>query len=101
MNVKFEKENKELFFEITEEIDHHKVEKLRRELDYEIQRYMPRKVVFDFNNVSFMDSAGIGMIIGRYKMMKMIGGNVEVCNVTETLKRIFDMGGITKIIKIV
>lgn len=72
MNVKFKRENKELIFEIIEEIDHHEVEKLRRELDYEIQRYMPRKVVFDFNKVSFMDSAGIGMVLGRYKMMKML-----------------------------
>ena len=72
MNVFFEKENRELLFEITEEIDHHKAEFLRRELDYEIQRYMPRKVVFDFNKVTFMDSAGIGMVLGRYRMMKML-----------------------------
>ena len=72
MNVNYEKENKNLLFEITEEIDHHKVEELRRKADYEIEKYMPRKVIFDFNKVSFMDSAGIGMVLGRYKMMKML-----------------------------
>lgn len=72
MNVNYEKENKKLLFEVTEEIDHHKAEELRRKLDYEIQRYMPRKVVFNFNKVTFMDSSGIGMVLGRYKMMKML-----------------------------
>lgn len=75
MNVNYEKENKKLLFEITEEIDHHKAEELRRKLDYEIQRYMPRKVVFNFDKVTFMDSAGIGMVLGRYKMMKMLRRN--------------------------
>lgn len=72
LNVNYEKENKKLLFEVTEEIDHHKAEELRRKLDYEIQRYMPRKVVFNFNKVTFMDSSGIGMVLGRYKMMKML-----------------------------
>ena len=100
MNVFFEKENKNLTFEITEEIDHHKAELLRKELDYEIQRYMPRKVVFDFNKVSFMDSAGIGMVLGRYKMMKMLGGSIEIKNTNNSLKRIFEMSGINKICNI-
>ena len=42
---------------------------------------MPRKVVFDFDKVSFMDSSGIGMIIGRYKTANMLGGKVEMTNV--------------------
>ena len=74
LNVNYKKEDKKLLFEITEEIDHHEAEELRRKLDYEIQRYMPRKVVFDFNKVAFMDSSGIGMVLGRYKMMKMLRG---------------------------
>ena len=100
MNIDFDKKNKELMFEITEEIDHHEVEKLRRELDYEIQRYMPRKVIFDFNKVSFMDSAGIGMVLGRYRMMKMLGGKVELINVSKTLKKTFEISGLSKIIEI-
>ena len=100
MNIKYEKENKVLNFQITEEIDHYIVENLRREADDEITRYMPRKVVFDFSNVSFMDSAGIGMIIGRYKTMKMLGGSFEIVNVSKSVKKILEMSGITKIIPI-
>lgn len=100
MNSKYIQEDKLLILEITEEVDHHTTESIRRVADNEITRYMPRKVVLDFNNVSFMDSSGIGMILGRYKMVKMIGGSLEMKNVSKSVKKIFDMSGITKICKI-
>jgi len=100
LNVNFLKEDKLLLLEITEEIDHHTTEKIRRRADDEITRHMPRKVIFDFNNVSFMDSAGIGMLIGRYKMMKMIGGSLELTNVNQSVKKVLEMSGVLKIIPI-
>lgn len=100
MNSKYIGEDKLLVLEITEEIDHHTTESIRRVADNEITRYMPRKVILDFNNVSFMDSAGIGMVLGRYKMIKMLGGNLEIKNVSRSVKKILEMSGITKIIPI-
>lgn len=61
---------------------------------------MPRKVILDFNKVSFMDSAGIGMIIGRYKMIKMLGGELEIENATRSVRKVLEMSGITKIISL-
>ena len=98
MNINFIKQDKQLIVEVTEEIDHHVAEKIRRKVDDEITRYMPRKTIFDFSRVSFMDSAGIGMIIGRYKMMKLIGGEMEIVNISPNVKRILEMSGISKII---
>ncbi len=98
MNISYQKEDKQLLVEITEEIDHHVAEKIRRKVDDEITRYMPRKTIFDFSRVSFMDSAGIGMIIGRYKMMKLIGGSLEIINISQTVRRILEMSGVNKII---
>ncbi len=98
MKISYQKEDKQLLVEITEEIDHHVAEKIRRKVDDEITRYMPRKTIFDFSRVSFMDSAGIGMIIGRYKMMKLIGGEMEIVNISPNVKRILEMSGISKII---
>ena len=72
MNVHYEEKDKLLLLELTEEIDHHTTEKIRRKADYEMERYMPKRVIFDFNRVTFMDSAGIGMLMGRYKMIKML-----------------------------
>ena len=100
MNLDYKKKDKLLFIEMTEEIDHHIAEKVRRKVDNEITRYMPRKTILDFTRVSFMDSAGIGMIIGRYKMMKLIGGSLELSNVNENIKKILEMSGISKIIEI-
>lgn len=96
----YNEKDKLLSFKITEEIDHHTTEKIRRRMDNEITKYMPRKIVFDFNQVTFMDSAGIGMLIGRYKMVKMLGGSAELMNVKPSIRKIFEMCGVLKIIPI-
>ena len=100
METKFYKKDKILVFKITEEVDDNSVQKIRRRADYEIERYMPKRVVFDFDNVTFMDSAGIGLIIGRYKFANMLGGTLEVANLTNSVKKIFEMSGILKLIPI-
>ena len=100
MESKFYEEDKLLVFKITDEIDDCSVQKIRRRADYEIERYMPKKVVFDFDSVTFMDSAGIGLIIGRYKFTNMLGGKLEVANLTQNVKKIFEMSGILKLIPI-
>jgi stage II sporulation protein AA (anti-sigma F factor antagonist) len=100
LNVKHFIEDKILIFEITEELDHHASDKIRKRTDYEIQRFMPKRVIFDFKRVNFMDSAGIGLIIGRYKQAECYGGKLEMMNVNEKVKRVFEMSGILKIIPI-
>lgn len=100
LNSKYIQEDKLLILKITEEIDHHTTQDIRRKADNEITRYMPRKVVFDFDSVTFMDSAGIGLIIGRYKFANMLGGKLEVANLTQNVKKIFEMSGILKLIPV-
>ena len=100
MESKFYKEDKLLVFKITEDIDDHSVQKIRRRADYEIERYMPKRVVFDFDSVTFMDSAGIGLLIGRYKFTNLLGGRLEIANVTQSVQKIFEMSGILKLIPI-
>ena len=100
MESKFYEDKKMLVFKITDEIDDCSVQKIRRRADYEIERYMPRKVVFDFDSVTFMDSAGIGLIIGRYKFINMLGGKLEVANLTQSVRKIFEMSGILKLIPV-
>lgn len=91
---------KVLTLKITEEIDEHTTEKMRRKIDNEITRFLPRKVVFDFSNVTFMDSAGIGMLLGRYKVIRMLGGKLEIININRQIKKLFEMSGILKIIPV-
>lgn len=99
MEVKYYEEPRLLLFKITEEIDECKVKQIRRKADYEIERYMPKRVVFDFNRVTFMDSAGIGMVIGRYKQAAMLGGKLELTNLTDSVRKIFQMSGVLRLIK--
>lgn len=72
MEVEYYNQQKLLVLQITEEIDECNVKKIRRRADYEIERFMPKRVIFDFNRVTFMDSSGIGMVIGRYKQTVML-----------------------------
>ena len=96
----YNRQEKTLFILLDEEIDQDTVDKIKRNIDDEIERYIPRKVVFDFSNITFMDSSGIGMLLGRYKLIKLIDAEMEIDNVSRTIKRIFDMSGIERIIKI-
>lgn len=73
MHVEYEKKEKKLLFKIDEEIDHYNCEKIKKRADYEIEIHIPKKVIFDLENVTFMDSSGIGMLIGRYKLEAMLG----------------------------
>ena len=72
MITNYYERDKLLVFKINEEIDECTVKNIRRKADYEIERFMPREVVFDFDNVTFMDSAGIGMVIGRFKQAQLL-----------------------------
>ena len=98
MQVNYYEKDKLLIFKINEEIDECSVKNIRRKADYEIERFMPREVIFDFDSVSFMDSAGIGMIIGRYKQAQMLGGKTEITNLSKGVKKILKMSGVLKII---
>ena len=100
MDVNYLKQDKHLLIKFTEDIDHHTTEKIRRIADYEIERYIPRKIIFDFNNVSFMDSAGIGLILGRYKNALSLGIKVEIINVNNSIYKILKMSGITRLLNV-
>ena len=100
MESKFYEDKKMLVFKITDEIDDCSVQKIRRRADYEIERYMPKRVIFDFDSVTFMDSAGIGLLIGRYKFTNLLGGQLEIANLTQSVRKIFEMSGILKLIPV-
>ncbi len=98
MESKFYERDKLLVFRIKDEIDDCSVQLIRRKADNEIERYMPKKVIFDFDSVTFMDSSGIGFLIGRYKFAKMLGAKVEISNLTKNVMKVFEMSGILKLI---
>ena len=100
MISEYSKENRKLIIRITEEIDQHTADKIRRKIDNDIEIYSPKKVIFDFSGIEFMDSSAIGMVLGRFKIVKMLGGSFEIINVNKRMKKIFDMSGVSRIITI-
>ncbi len=87
-----------LFVKLPEEIDHHKVRSLAMEIDQAIVEKAPEKVVFDFDKVQFMDSSGIGLLIGRYRNMQCLGGSVCIYGVHGHMEKLIAMSGIEKYI---
>ncbi len=84
---------------VTDDLDHHTVMKLREYSDRLIQAGNMKHVIFDFTGVGFMDSSGIGLIMGRYKKVMFLGGRAAVTNVGEAVNRIFSLSGLYQIIE--
>lgn len=77
-NVSFILTNKILYAYLSGEIDHHTAQFLRRLIDEKIADQMPDELVMDFSNVGFMDSSGVGLILGRLKQMNAYEGKMRV-----------------------
>ena len=99
MFLKFNKVDDKLVVTLVGELDHHSAEEVRVKIDDRISRENIRKLVLDFSGVTFMDSSGIGVIIGRYKKISMRSGEVNIISVSKSIKRVFELSGIFKIIK--
>ena len=97
MNVILRHTGKDLTAEIIGEIDHHSAGIIREQTDSEIERLKPANLRLDFSKVTFMDSSGIGLIMGRYRLMKLVGGNVSVVNVPASLQRMIQISGISSL----
>ena len=84
---------------LPEELDHHNTEEIREKTDRLIEEHQIKCVIFDFADTNFMDSSGIGMVLGRYKLIQKRGGNVGVASLKPTVRKIFKMSGIFKILE--
>lgn len=97
--TEFEIIKRSLIIHLNQELDHHCALKLREKSDKLIEKENIKNVIFDFNGISFMDSSGIGVIMGRYKRVIFIGGKVAVVGVGSSIDRIFHLSGLYKIIE--
>lgn len=87
-----------ILMRVSGELDHHTADCIRKTLEREIRRSGAVNIALDFSRVTFMDSSGIGMIIGRYKTAKALGGNVIIFDAGEQIRRILDMAGLTSLV---
>lgn len=94
MLVEFLSNGRELTAKLRGEIDQHTGGKMREEIDSYVERSKPLLLKLDFSKVKFMDSSGIGLIMGRYRLMKITGGKLAVINIPPHLQRIIMLSGI-------
>lgn len=100
MAIELQMNEEALSAKISGEIDHHSAALMRAELDEKIRNLNPKKLSLDFSAVSFMDSSGIGFIMGRYKLMNEISGTVEVVNTPAPINKVLRLAGLDKIVNI-
>ncbi|MEG1254705.1 anti-sigma F factor antagonist [Clostridium sp.] len=98
MLLRFEPLHDKVVVTLQGELDHHSAEEVRTRVDDILDKDGYKVLIFNFSGVNFMDSSGIGAVIGRYKKMSLRGGKVCLTNVTPTVKRIFELSGMFKII---
>ncbi len=90
--------NRLILVRISGEIDHHMADELRRRVERELKYSGAINIAFDFGRVTFMDSAGIGMIIGRYKTVTALGGCVIIYDASSHVRRLIEMAGIKNMV---
>ncbi|MCI9194318.1 MAG: anti-sigma factor antagonist [Angelakisella sp.] len=82
---------------LTGEIDHHGAGKVRDTIDDSLRRTCPRMLVLDFGGVEFMDSSGIGIVLGRYRLMQDMGGKLALRNLPPHIRRVMQVAGISSL----
>lgn len=85
---------------VPEELDHHNALPIQQEADRIMMNQDIQRIVFDFRDTTFMDSSGIGVMMGRYRAVHRKGGSLEAVEVTERVEKILEMAGIAKLIPV-
>ena len=98
--MKYQVQENSLTIFLPREVDHHVAEELKREVDEMIGRNHIKIVIFDFQETDFMDSSGIGVIMGRYQKLRLLGGSVAATHVSDRIWRILHLAGVTKVLEV-
>lgn len=89
-----------LCIRLSGELDHHSADVLREQATKAIEEYDIHHIILNLENLSFMDSSGLGVILGRYKQIKQLHGEMVVCAISPAVQRLFEMSGLFKIIRL-
>ena len=93
MDIEIARKGEIILAKIIGEIDHHTAEEVRRQLDGEIVSPGSRGLIFDLSALTFMDTSGIGVMVGRYKNMMRLGGSTAIAGMNKQTKRVLTLTG--------
>ncbi len=96
-SLSFSFEEKLVAVALSREIDHHAARSIREEIDRMLFRHRPSVLVLDFSRVEFMDSSGLGLIIGRSEICRSIGARLELRGLSPRILRLVKLGGVLRI----
>lgn len=94
MEIMMSRNGETLIIELEGEMDHHSASNIRSRVDAMLDSGEFRELVLNFSNVSFMDSSGLGVVLGRYKKITSLGGKMRIENVPKQIDRILRMAGV-------
>ncbi|MFD2168863.1 anti-sigma F factor antagonist [Tumebacillus lipolyticus] len=100
MQISTEVQGVTLIVRMAGELDHHTAEMVRRQVESELDRSATENLILNLEQLSFMDSSGLGVILGRYKRVTQAGGRMALCSVNDQLKKLFELSGMLKILRI-
>jgi len=100
LQLSFQLRGNTLIVNVSGELDHHYSEYFREKVEEKLLESNVKNLVLDFKGLTFMDSSGIGVIIGRYKNISKLGGKLLIANVKSNIERIFEISGLNKIVPV-
>lgn len=100
MQLTFRKTNTTMIVSISGELDHHNAVSIREEIDRRFSVSSAKNLVFNLKNLRFMDSSGLGILIGRYKTVSATGGKTSIAAPTQNAERLINLAGINRIIPV-
>ena len=101
MQLTFEVDKTILIAKISGELDHHVAKELREKIDLKLAGGIYNTLIFDFENLSFMDSSGIAVIMGRVENLKALSGSVIIRGCDERIKKMLTISGVTEYLKLI
>ncbi|MBE6757008.1 MAG: STAS domain-containing protein [Ruminococcaceae bacterium] len=94
MAVQLECREREVVARLSGELDHHTAGPLREQIDAAVERLHPKRLCIDFRDVTFMDSSGVGLVMGRYRLMRLTGGSLLVSGANDRVRQMMRMAGL-------
>jgi stage II sporulation protein AA (anti-sigma F factor antagonist) len=100
LQIELESNRKTLIVRLKGELDHHTAEAVKVRMEQAISQGQLTHIILSLKDLNFMDSSGLGVILGRYKQINAKGGKMVVCDISPAVHRLFEMSGLFKILSI-
>ena len=100
MSVRIEQTGEVLTAYLGGEIDHHTAKNMRQEIDNAVELNMPTLLILDFTDVSFMDSSGIGLVMGRYRTLSKTGAELHISGTSPQIYKVMKLAGLERLARI-